>query len=79
MSCCDMYRGHGNIHGMRRVRKQLQQKEQNIRQPSLIGLKSSTVTTAVIDPRYAVRTQLHCNLYELLVAFVVLGPDTYSY
>ena len=29
-----MYRGHGNIQGMRGVRKQRQQDEQNIWQPS---------------------------------------------
>ena len=39
---CDMYRGHGNIQGMRGVRKQLQQEEQNIRQPSRMALNSST-------------------------------------
>ena len=30
----DMYRGHGSIQGMRGVRKQRQQEEQNIWQPS---------------------------------------------
>ena len=40
---CDMYRGHGNIiHGMRGVRIQLQEEEQNIRQPSRMALNSRT-------------------------------------
>ena len=45
---CEMYSGHGNIQGIRGVRKQLQQEEQNMRQPSPMALTSSTVIDQVL-------------------------------
>ena len=74
-----MHRGHGNIQGMRGVRKQLQQEEQKIREPSRKALNNSTVSdTAVIDTTTCYIEMHYYCLYELLVAFVVLVPDTHS-
>ena len=39
---CDMYRGYGIIQGVRGVRNQRQQEEQNVRQPARVALNTST-------------------------------------
>ena len=70
-----MYRGHGNIQGMRGVRKQRQQEEQNIWQPSRARRGDVLIQQQCSD--YRVRLALYSD--TKIYASLLLVPHVQQY